>query len=77
MQQDIFKRIGDLSPQKRTLLLRKMGTRQNQVLPQITHKSNPSQNMAPLSFAQEQLWLLDQIEQGNTSYHIPLTLRIK
>lgn len=77
MQQDIFKRIDGLSPQKRTLLLRKMGTRQNQALPQIVHTSSPSQNTAPLSFAQEQLWLLDQVEQGNSSYHVPLTLRLR
>ncbi|MGI9174867.1 MAG: non-ribosomal peptide synthetase, partial [Rhodothermales bacterium] len=32
---------------------------------------------APLSFAQQRLWLLDQIEPGLTAYNLPLALRIE
>jgi amino acid adenylation domain-containing protein len=31
----------------------------------------------PLSFAQERLWLLDQLQAGNTAYHVPLRLRLQ
>ena len=31
---------------------------------------------APLSFAQEQLWLLEQVRPGGTAYNIPLAVRL-
>jgi len=32
---------------------------------------------APLSFAQERLWVLDQINSGNTVHNIPLAIHFK
>ncbi len=75
--QDVFKRIDDLSPKKRALLLKKIALPQKQAQPLLTNVRDPSQNMAPLSLVQEQLWLLDQIEQGIAAYHVPLTLRLQ
>ena len=31
---------------------------------------------APLSFAQQQLWLMDQMKPGNAAYNIPISLRL-
>jgi len=37
----------------------------------------PRQGLLPLSFAQERLWVLDQMEPNNPLYNIPRTLRLK
>ncbi|MEW6510866.1 MAG: amino acid adenylation domain-containing protein [Bacteroidota bacterium] len=36
----------------------------------------PALDRIPLSFAQQRLWFLDQLEPGNTAYTIPVLLRI-
>ena len=41
----------------------------------ISPRENPDQ--APLSFAQQQLWLLDQLQPANSAYNIPAAIHIE
>ncbi len=60
---DIAQRILSLSPHQRALLAQ-----------QLQKREKTSQSF-PLSFAQQQIWLLDQLEPGNPSYNITTLLR--
>ncbi|HYW71141.1 MAG TPA: amino acid adenylation domain-containing protein [Pyrinomonadaceae bacterium] len=40
-------------------------------------KPVPRDQRLPLSFAQQRLWFLDQLDPGNTAYHIPYALRLE
>ena len=82
----LAKHITTLSPEKRALLLQKMqekmvsqhlqqkkaGNAQQQILPQ---KRN-SDTFA-LSFAQERLWFLHQLNPHSATYHVPSVLRLQ
>jgi amino acid adenylation domain-containing protein len=44
-------------------------------LPPLTRHANGSNNL-PLSFAQQRLWFIDQLEPGLFAYHVPAALRL-
>jgi amino acid adenylation domain-containing protein len=68
---DLRGRLAKLSPEQRTLLLRKLAAQKN-TLKAVTDRSS-----LPLSFSQQRLWFLDQFEPGSANYNIPRAYRIR
>src|SRR6185503_1898065 len=59
------KRTADLSLDEKRALLERM----------LRERSRQSQSF-PLSFAQERLWFLDQLQPGNPFYNVPVALHL-
>ncbi|MBD2493308.1 non-ribosomal peptide synthetase [Nostoc sp. FACHB-280] len=70
---DLLKRLESLSPEKRELVLQKL--KQQQKSPVLTSVSR-EQNL-PLSFAQQRLWFIDQLEDKNCVYNVPFFWQIE
>jgi amino acid adenylation domain-containing protein len=68
--EDLSKRLSELSPAKRELLARLLKEKgmQTASLP-IMPRSRVS-NHAPLSYAQQRMWFLNQLEPGSTVYNV-------
>ena len=74
---EISNRIASLSPRKREILLQRL-TRQKEQSesPRILPRKNHSE-ACPLSFGQQQLWLLHQLNPNSSAYNNPTVLRIQ
>ncbi|MFJ2479047.1 amino acid adenylation domain-containing protein [Pseudomonas sp. NPDC087598] len=73
MDEEIKKLIVD-NKQQIIALLKSQQATPVQPLPIITKREESSSS--PLSFAQERLWLLNQINDGSTHYNMPSALRL-
>ncbi|MEH2266224.1 amino acid adenylation domain-containing protein [Nostoc sp.] len=77
---DLIKRLEALSPEKRELVLQKLKKQQqsvqnsNSLIPSLTLVSR--EQHLPLSFAQQRLWFIDQLEGENCVYNVPFFLQI-
>lgn len=74
---DLSKRIADLSPEKRVILLSRLREQQKATsAPGVIPRQSRTATSFPLSFAQESLWLVDQLTPGSSAYNMPAALRL-
>ncbi|WP_414753961.1 amino acid adenylation domain-containing protein [Anabaena sp. CCY 9910] len=77
---ELLKRLEQLSPQKRELVLQKLLAQQSSTinnkpkLPRIEAVS--SDKLIPLSFPQQRLWFLDQMEGNSAAYNMAAAVEI-
>ncbi|MFP2932693.1 condensation domain-containing protein, partial [Pyxidicoccus sp. 3LG] len=73
---DIKKKIASLSPEKRAQLAKQLQQKaaKNAVPPPARRKGD---GPPPLSYAQQRVWFLDQLEPGTTAFNLPTALRLE
>src|SRR5690242_1959550 len=68
--------IGSLSPRKRELFARALEAKEKKATTADTIPHQPGCGPFPLSFAQERLWFIDQLQPGKAAYNIPQVIRL-
>ncbi|WP_017654190.1 non-ribosomal peptide synthetase [Fortiea contorta] len=72
---DLLKRLENLSPQKRELVLQKLLAKNKSQAVSIAPVSRDE--AIPLSFPQQRLWFLDQMEGSSANYNMAAAVKIK
>ena len=69
-------RVGDLSPERRAILMRMLRDRTARSEEAGSIPRRPAGDPPPLSFAQHRLWFLDRLAPGAPTYNMARAVKI-